>query len=114
MFLKTTGAALTLAMTLSAGAAFAQSSTYVEGICLEGGRSAAICTCADEKLFALLGEEKYGDYEALIMERLANPSAQWDGAIAALAAKRGVSDSEIKANVFPAAEMHRQFMRECR
>lgn len=112
MTVKTLTAALALTLA-AAGAARADGSTFLEAVCLEGGRSEAVCRCADQKLLEMIGDEKYNEYAVLAEARMANPSQAWDGAIAKVAADRGVDAETLKTTVIPSVQLHRQIMRDC-
>ncbi|MEL6977900.1 MAG: hypothetical protein AAGM38_04380 [Pseudomonadota bacterium] len=107
-------AGATLAAMLGSSA-FADRPSAISSVCLDGGRSAAVCACAEEKLQGLLPAEDFADYEAVAETRLADPSGNptLTAAAETVAAQKGVSLDELRTEIANAVQMHRQFMRDC-
>ncbi|MEM9724849.1 MAG: hypothetical protein AAF909_05220 [Pseudomonadota bacterium] len=87
--------------------------TVVEAICLNGGRSPAVCACAERTLFERLGDDPYAQYEAVGQAWLSNPSGGWDGAAADVAARIGGDPREILNQTKLYGQLHREVMRAC-
>lgn len=105
--------ALAAAFPLAAAVAWAQAPTVVEAVCLNGGRSASVCACAEERLFTRLGQDPYAEYEAVAQAYLANPSGGWDGASQDVAAVTGDDAEAVLRDVQLYGQFHREEIRSC-
>lgn len=109
------GAGLSLVLALGAGAALADRPSAISSVCLDGGRSAETCACAEEKLVSMLPPAAYADYQAVAEMRLADPSRNptLTDAAQTVANERGMELDALRSSLKNAVEMHRQTMREC-
>ena len=109
--------ALAAALTaMTPAAAFSQTlaPTVVEAVCLEGGRDAETCACAEQRLFERLGRDPYAQYEAVAQAYLADRDAGWAAAAADIAATTGADAGTILSQTRLHGEIHREEMRACR
>lgn len=90
-----------------------QAPTVVEAICLEGGRPARLCACAENRLFRRLGNEEYAQYEAVSQAYLANREGGWPAAAQDVAAITGGKAETILAETRQHGQAHREEIQDC-
>lgn len=107
------------ALALWSGAASAQAQpsdqppTVVEAVCLEGGRAARLCACAEQRMYDRLGDQAYAQYEAVAQAYLTQPKEGWRSAAADVAAITGGVTDKILEQTKSHGRAHREEMKAC-
>lgn len=104
---------LCAAIVANSAQAQTQPPTVVEAICLEGGRSASLCACAELRLFDRLGPQAYAQYEAVSQGYLSDPDAGWEAAAAEIGDLTERAGRVVFEETKSHGRAHREEMKAC-